>query len=95
MTERMWLAVMVLPTTNCLAMSATCSVAAVLATSSACNAAQTSAIPTANNSNEWCSGELEAYKGGIEASVKKANDLVVSVRHGHCGFLAPYEKESV
>jgi hypothetical protein len=34
-TERMWLAVMVLPTTNCLVMSATCSVAAVLATSSA------------------------------------------------------------
>jgi hypothetical protein len=45
--------------------------------------------------NAKSSGELEAYQGSIEASMKKADDLVVSVRYGHGGFLAPYEKESV
>lgn len=85
----MWLAVMVLPTTNCLAISATCSVAAVLATSSACSAA-----PHVSHPQTQRVVEVEVYKGGIEASMKKADDLVVSVRHGHCGFLRQVRRKA-
>jgi hypothetical protein len=92
-TERRWLAVMALPTTNCLAISGTCRVAAVLATSSAFTRTHAHGIESTQrpsikeDAQRFEAGWGVAYEGRVEASVQKADDLVVPVGHGHCGFL--------